>query len=77
MDLVVVGTITDEGGDEVWTFDRLEDVTYTIKRVGVKLTRRSWTAPQKHVAVALPSGCTPFAPAEGSGMLELLIVDWW
>ena len=51
-----------------------EDVSKTIVGVRTKLTRRSWTAPQKHVAVALPSGCTPLAPSEGNSILELLIV---
>ena len=74
MNLVVVGAIADEGGNEVRTFDRLPAVSQTNQGVGTKLTRRSWTAPQKHVAVALPSGCTPFAPSDGSGILELLIM---
>lgn len=73
MDLVTVRAVTDECINEVWTLDRLEAVSRINQESG-KPTRRSWTAPQKHVAVALPSGCTPFAPSEGSGILELLIV---
>ena len=74
MDLVVVCAIADERGDEVGTFDWLKMVSQINQKYWPKLTRRSCTAPQKHVAVALPSGCTPFAPSEGNGMLELPIV---
>lgn len=34
-----------------------------------KLTKESCTAPQRQVAVAVPSALTPEAPSEGRGML--------
>ena len=38
------------------------------------LTKESWTAPQRHVAVARPSLSSPDAPSDGSKILGSLIV---
>ena len=73
-DFAAVRTVADEAVDEVRSFYRLFDVSLGSGTLQVLLTISSWTAPQKHVAVALPF-FSPVAPSEGSGML-LILACW-
>ena len=62
---MAVGAVADEGGDVIGALDWLwgggyvsmgEMVVDVMMMLVIVLTRRSWTVPQKQVAVARPSG---------------------
>ena len=40
------------------------------------LTKRIWTVPQKHVAVAVLLSLPPWTPSEGSGMFALILMTF-
>jgi hypothetical protein len=81
-DLAAVGAVADEGayvagGGHGLLWVSLEGVFVGL--MGVGLTKRHWTAPQKHVAVAVLLSLPPLTPSEGRGNLPELMLfgDSW